>query len=80
MDMKDGGSAFPMLEAWKENADLYCPDRGMTLHQYYIGQALVGLCVNHSLNDVVTNKDIAVEACNIADAVIAMLAERERQG
>ena len=55
---------------------------GMTLRDYFAGQALAGLCANHGfINsaswDAAPNAVIASRAYSLADA---MLAEREKGG
>lgn len=76
--MKNGGSAFPVLEANKVNMDYECTDPGMTLHQYYIGQALTSFKHSHLVDEIDPVK-IARLSCDIADAVMDVLAEREKQ-
>jgi hypothetical protein len=76
--MKDGGSAFPVLESTSigecgEYSNLDCTDTGMTLRDYFAGQALVGYCSQESMGSF---KGVASAVYEIADA---MLAEREKQ-
>ena len=71
-------SAFPCLEAWKEEADLDCPDRGMTLRDYFAGQALANFAfmgIDSVSGEMYGAEEIAKRAYNIADT---MLAEREK--
>ena len=65
----DGGPAFPVM---------YCSE-GMTLRDYFAGQALAGLCVRAGDDGQITEwrfHDIANVALKAADA---MLAARERK-
>lgn len=64
-----GGPAFPVM---------YCSE-GMTLRDYFAGQALAGLCVRTGDDKPITEwrfHDIANVALKAADA---MLAARERK-
>jgi len=64
--MKNGGSAFP--GSYKDgNA------RGMTLRDYFAGQALAGICAARGEG---THEFLAEWAYGIAEA---MLAEREKE-
>lgn len=68
--VKDGGQAFPAAAAIGPQGDVYQPYEGMSLYQWFAGQALAGL----STNEEMTVKDTAKIAYDIADA---MIAERE---
>lgn len=72
MKKPDGGQAFPHPDFW-EDVDGNLKGVGMTLRDYFAGQALVGiLAANRTgFNDVA-----AEEAYEAADA---MLAEREKE-
>ena len=66
--------AFPLLAIFKNQHGLdvvdtaaTCP--GMTLHEYYVGQALAGTAGDPQLS---TATDIAYNADAIADAAIAL--------
>lgn len=61
--------AFPVV-----GSDFYSDSEGMTLRDYFAGQALTGILSNNS-NDHKTSKDIVRESYALADE---MLAERER--
>lgn len=83
MAVTDGGTAFPSLvrfdqfdECAGKYRDEYAPHGGMTLRDYFAGQALAGIYAN-SREDyaATTRKDRAVEAYRCADA---MLAERAK--
>lgn len=63
MDDKDtGGPAFP---------GPFSQDRGMTLRDWFAGQALAGMLARGTTND---DAEVAVEAYSLADA---MLEERK---
>lgn len=64
---KTGGPAFPRP---------YAGDSGMTLRDYFAGQALCGYLASHSM-DVAELRDAAQYAYAYADA---MLTEREKGG
>ena len=77
--MKDGGSAFPVLDSCAfegGGSRLDCVDRGMTLRDYFAGQALAGYIVTGPECMYPTPEDAAKYSYKIADA---MLAERERE-
>ena len=69
MTKRDGGSAFPL--AAREGVP---NTMGMSLRDYFAGQALVGLLTTLKVNPGHKAKELAVDAFTIADA---MLAERE---
>ena len=78
--MKDGGSAFPEMQ-WEytrhgcDGAGHYTTG-GMSLRDYFAGQALVGLTANYIRQpENITNKIVAEECYKFADA---LLAEREK--
>ena len=71
------GSAFPVFDG-RSDADYGCADAGMTLHQYYIGQALAGVCQRADWDDG-EEEVLARWAVDIADAVIALLEDRGKQ-
>jgi hypothetical protein len=75
--MKDGGSAFPVLDSYVEGESwrLDCRDFGMSLRDYFAGQALTGLCVNRLWKDDDDAEQVVTHSYRIADA---MLAEREK--
>jgi hypothetical protein len=72
----DGGLAFPgnRLEKSDDEAGVYyrADHPGMTLRDWFAGQAIMGLCAdpsNHELFD--SHEDAAKSAYFIADAMIA---------
>ena len=78
--MKDGGSAFPEITSERDEnglKDIYSYG-GMSLRDYFAGQALLGSLSSSTLTEY-TNKSqaecFAVEAYRIADA---MIAQREK--
>ena len=74
--MKDGRSAFPVLDTTQNGniGSLACLDSGMTLRDYFAGQALVGI-ITSDCSDKMAAEPRAKLAYRIADA---MLAEREK--
>lgn len=69
MSAEDGGPAFPMYFGSGDRGN----NGGMTLRDYFAGQALAGLARGVGLD--LERHDLAQRAYNIADA---MLAERAR--
>lgn len=68
-----GGDAFPSTPSTAPSGDLYQPYPGMTLRDYFAGQAILGLIANPN------NKGEATEAARIAYGIAnAMLAERSK--
>jgi hypothetical protein len=68
--VKDGGAAFPSsfrydLEDWA--------DPGMSLRDWFAGQALTGLCANVAWNGLGAGgiNVLAIDAYSIADAMLA---------
>ena len=47
-DIKNGGPAFPVPGLVLPSGDSIWPEQGMTLHDWYVGQALVGVLANSS--------------------------------
>jgi uncharacterized protein YodC (DUF2158 family) len=64
MKNNSGGPAFPVqdLSKWQ------CP--GMTLRQWYAGQALAGLCAKQELNSFNDVQAMVNTALTVADAMI----------
>jgi len=62
--------AFPNLDM---NGD---GRTGMTLRDYFAGQALMGFCVNYATQENVCESDLIKAAFRFADA---MIAEREKE-
>jgi hypothetical protein len=66
----DGGQAFPIIssEGWG------CSSGGMTLRDYFAGQALAGMVIKyaHQINtEEITRNTIAGQAYKVADAMLA---------
>ena len=78
--MKTGGTAFPVLEKdidYEGKPFLYCDSEGMTLRDYFAGQALAGLFVR---DNSYIDKDVAARLAEQSYSVAnAMLAEREKE-
>lgn len=65
-----GGSAFPCEGG--SDSNLY-PDPGMSLRDYFAGQALAGICANSAWNDMFhpsVNAPSAQAAYAMADAML----------
>jgi hypothetical protein len=78
----EGGSAFPhpQLEIFDEARHDYDSKdacQGMSLRQWYIGQALAGLCANPDYPDE-TEEAIAFSAIEQADALMKLLSEESK--
>lgn len=66
MSKNNGGFAFP-----KAHLSGYLDERGMTLRQYYAGQAIAGVCNRAAgLHDEAYMKVIATRAFQMADSMI----------
>ena len=61
----DGGPAFP-----RAGDQVNLPVKGMTLRQWYAGQALAGFCAEPYTEEVVYERSIAERSCDLADALI----------
>jgi len=69
--------AFPVFESLKTNAEFECVDEGMTLRDYFAGQALAGTIAARLLDySRDSPKHFAQAAYQIADA---MLEAREKK-
>ena len=68
--VKDGGAAFP--NPGSTDGSLY-PELGMSLRDWFAGQALAGLCANVAWNGLGAAgiKVRAIDAYSIADAMLA---------
>lgn len=80
---KDGGSAFPVFDG-RVGADYQCIDAGMSLHDWYAGQALNGLLSSGSTwkigtEPINTQERYAKTAFDFADAMIAEKKRREKK-
>lgn len=69
--MKDGGSAFPGFTV-ERDGDFFsnCPYEGMTLRDYFAGQALAGIAVNGANRPAVSWDVIAGASYQLADAML----------
>ena len=70
--INDGGPAFPVQSIYSE--DHGTNSRGMTLRDYFAGQALAGLCVPGLKDGPITDwefDEIAPVAWKAADAMLA---------
>ena len=77
--INDGGAAFPRPVSFSEEGGTHRGTLGMTLRDYFAGQALAGLCVRAADDGQRTEwrfQLIANVALKVADA---MLAARERK-
>lgn len=70
--LESGGPAFPVVA---DNDSVLFPDPGMSLRDYFAGQALVGLCASFKYHPTSNGYEIAVTAYGLADA---MLVERKK--
>lgn len=70
--INDGGPAFPLPDFAHPSGQVESGTRGMSLRAYLAGQALAGLLANqYAYNG--NHEDVAEQAVNYADAVIARL-------
>lgn len=82
--LNDGGSAFPVPPervnmVW-DNAHWSYADRGMTLRDYFAGQALHGILMNYTTEKFgATEEMVARYAYRYADAMLAERARKEAQ-
>ena len=73
----DGGPAFPIPDRSFPNGETQWGASGMSLRDYFAGQALNSLCAVVSPEDGLCVGLIVKDCYEIADA---MLAEREKRG
>lgn len=67
--VNDGGSAFPFLrESGSQFNPLCLGDAGMTLRDYFAGQALAGMIASGDMP--IMKSDVADQAYHFADAMI----------
>ena len=66
--MDKGGQAFPTPGSKYENGIVNHPESGMSLRDYFAGQALVGLMAR--ADEVLYSTTIAQESYMIADAML----------
>jgi len=72
---KDGGAAFPVFDSYRDGSDYWCPDVGMSLRDWFAGQALAG-CELGMIASRFSITEVATNCYLIADA---MIAEGEKQ-
>jgi hypothetical protein len=74
--MKDGGSAFPQLDWERSNTGetVSYTSGGMTLRDWFAGQALTGYLAGNTRPPISTAEDVVLKSWHIADL---MLAKRE---
>jgi hypothetical protein len=65
--INDGGPAFPIADSYCPNGQVQYGHNGMTLRDYFAGQAIAGLAIQTDLSDVA----LANYAWGLADAMIA---------
>lgn len=70
----DGGPAFPVPSGYETAGPALYP--GMTLRDYFAGQALAGMCSYGAYRHVDGKAGIVADAYEIADA---MISERTKQ-
>jgi hypothetical protein len=77
MKNENGGAAFTGFNSTRKNAKCSCVDSGMTLRDWFAGQALAGMSerIKQNGSDLDVS-DVAFCAYFIADA---MLDEREKE-
>lgn len=69
--IKDGGPAFPLISHTDCNGFRREAQDGMTLRDYFAGQALAGWLACPNTKPLDTTEKYAVEAYRLADAMIA---------
>jgi hypothetical protein len=72
----DGGAAFPVVDGYHKDGRHRGGESGMTLRDYFAGQALSGWLASFTGDDTPERKRIGVFCYQMADA---MLAARERK-
>ena len=81
MSITDGGPAFPRPISVEPNGDIAFAETGMSLRDYFAGQALAVLNYHNVLATVMTPTDVEPEIRNVAALSYriadAMLKERE---
>jgi len=70
--MKDGGPAFPVPDTHHPDGQIQYGTNGMSLRDWFAGQALAGLVSEHGRYD---STGAALDAYSIADAML-----RAREG
>ena len=70
--INDGGPAFPHFKTNEQGKTELCPQGGMTLRDYFAGQALAGILMNHTTAKFgLTEISVACYAYKFADAMLA---------
>lgn len=64
MSAKDGGPAFPVAEEFMAGG------KGMSLRDYFAGQALVGLCASDTEDSFIPNEKKGRMAYQLADEML----------
>lgn len=79
MSKETGGPAFPQSAFWTESDNPYDSEdfggRGMTLRDHFAGLAMQGLCAHPDTWGLTSAREIAGEAYELADAMIAARGE-----
>lgn len=70
MSKNNGGPAFPCQELGTQHATEQM-DHGMSLRDWFAGQALAGICSHNDTWGLPTKNHIAFTAYELADAMIA---------
>mgnify|MGYP000194490858 CR=1 FL=1 len=71
IERAEGGPAFPNSGAYGHTGE-YLPEGGMTLRDWFAGQAIGGLCADPSNHQLFSGHgDAAINAYAIADAMLA---------
>jgi hypothetical protein len=72
---KDGGAAFPGQPQWDNGVRVTVDQRGMTLRDWFAGQALAGIVGQHIQGDSTFSRLTAKQAYEYADALLAARVE-----
>jgi hypothetical protein len=72
----DGGAAFPVVDGYHKDGRHRGGESGMTLRDYFAGQALAGYVANENSWTVTCAKS-AEDAYNYADAMLAARESKE---
>jgi hypothetical protein len=76
-EINTGGPAFPAAVTVSASGDVYHGFDGMTLRDWFAGQALAGICANPAWNDTF-HKSVSAPSAEAAYSMAdAMLAARE---
>jgi hypothetical protein len=70
--INDGGPAFPHFKITEKGHIELCPQDGMTLRDYFAGQALAGMLINYTTQKFgVGEQTCAKGAYEFADTMLA---------